>query len=70
MLVFSTILNINPTMTKPDFVRTVIQWVMTNPRPVNVIPGIEWNGSFNVRYGNDRLWLEILEYAKANIKMH
>ncbi len=45
MLVFSTVLNINLSMTKKDFAETVKRWVKTNPRPVNVISGIEWNGS-------------------------
>lgn len=67
MLVFSTVLNINSSMTKKDFAETVIQWVLTNPRQVNVIPGIEWNGSYNVRYGDDRLWLEFMDYEQKNI---
>lgn len=67
MLVFSTVLNINPSMTKKDFAETVIRWVKTNPRPVNVISGIEWNGSYNIRYGSERLWLEFMDYDQKNI---
>ena len=67
MLVFSTVLNINPSMAKKDFVETVIRWVMTNPRPVNVISGIMWNGSYNVRYGDKRLWLEFMDYEQKKI---
>ena len=67
MLVFSTVLNINPSMTRKDFGETVIRWVMTNPRPVNVIPGIEWNGSYNTRYGDERLWLEFMDFEEKHI---
>ena len=67
MLVFSTILNISPDMSKKDFVETVIRWVNTNPRPINRIPGLTWNGSFNGHYGDENLWLELLEYENRNI---
>ncbi len=67
MLLFSTILEINDSMTRDAFIRLVIEWNQGNPYQANVIPGIEWNGERNIRYGNDQLWLGIEEYRNRNI---
>lgn len=67
MLLFSTILAINNSMTKENFIQLVIEWNQGSPHKENVIPGIEWNGEKNIRYGNDKLWLAIEEYRNQNI---
>lgn len=67
MLLFSTILDINETMTKEAFIRLVIEWNQGSPHASNVIPGIEWNGERNIRYGKEGLWLDIEEYRNQNI---
>lgn len=67
MLLFSTLLSIKKTMTEDDFIRLVIEWNQENPHPDNVIPGIVWNGERNIRYGDENLWLEIIEYHDKNI---
>lgn len=67
MLLFSTILDINETMTPDDFIRLVIEWNQGSPHPNNVIDGIQWNGERNIRYGEDGLWLAIEEYRNQNI---
>lgn len=67
MLLFSTILDINETMTQNDFIRLVIEWNQGSPHANNVIPGIHWNGERNIRYGEDGLWLDIEEYRNQNI---
>nr|WP_308508140.1 hypothetical protein [uncultured Stomatobaculum sp.] len=67
MLLFSTILNIKATMTKDDFIRLVIEWNQGSPHTNNIIPGIQWNGERNIRYGEDGLWLDIEEYRNQNI---
>ncbi len=54
MLLFSTILEINKTMTKEAFVKLVIEWNRNSPYEGNVIPGIDWHGDYHVRYGDDR----------------
>ena len=33
----------------------------------NRVPGIEWNGEFNVRYGTDHLWMEFARLPEQNI---
>ena len=67
MLLYSTTLRINETLTQDDFIRLVIQWNQSSPHPDNVIPNINWSGERNVRYGNDDLWLAIEEYRNKNI---
>lgn len=67
MLLFSTILDINETMTKDDFIKLVIEWNQSSRYSENVIPGINWNGERNVRFENDGLWLDIEEYRNQNI---
>ena len=67
MLLFSTILNINDTMTPDSFIQLVIDWNQNDPHPEAVIPGIIWNGERNIRYGNERFWLDIQEYSSRDI---
>lgn len=67
MLLYSTVLNINETMTKETFIQLVIEWNNSNPYEVNRIKDIVWNGEQNIRFGNDKLWLEIQEYSTKNI---
>lgn len=67
MLLFSTILNINDTLTKDGFIQLVIEWNQKSPHKENVIPDLVWEGERNIRYGDDCLWLEINEYRNKNI---
>lgn len=67
MLLFSTILDINETLTKDAFISLVIEWNQGSPYASNIIPGIEWNGERNIRFGGDELWLDIEEYRNQNI---
>ena len=67
MLLYSTLLDIKETLTKEAFIQLVIEWNQGSPHQENVIPGIQWNGEKSVRFGDDNLWLEILEYRNKNI---
>lgn len=67
MLLFSTILDINDNLTKDDFIQLVIDWNQNSPYEINIIPGIEWHGEHNIRYGDERMWLDIQEYRNGNI---
>lgn len=67
MLLYSTILNIVDTMTKENFIDAVIEWNQNNPYEENRISDIVWNGEREIRFGSDKLWLEILEYTNRNI---
>ena len=67
MLLFSTLLDINETMTKDAFIKLVLEWNQGSPHDNNIINGINWNGERNIRYGNENLWLDIEEYRNQNI---
>ena len=67
MLLFSTILEINENLTKDAFIQLVIDWNQGSTHKDNVIPGIQWNGEHNVRYGDEKMWLAIEEYRNQNI---
>lgn len=67
MLLFSTILEINDTMTKDNFIQLVLEWNQKSPHCENIIQGIEWHGERNIRYGTDALWLAFEEYRNQNI---
>ena len=67
MLLYSTLLKIKDTLTKEAFIDLIIEWNQNNPHEENVIKGIAWNGGKNSRFGDERLWLEIIEYTNKNI---
>lgn len=67
MLLFSTVLDINDTLTKDRFIQLVIDWNQGSPYEENRIPDISWQGQRNIRYGDDRMWLDIQEYRNGNI---
>ena len=67
MLLFSTVLDINDTLTKDAFIKLVIDWNQGSPHKENVIPNIDWHNERNVRYGDDKMWLDIQEYRNGNI---
>lgn len=67
MLLFSTTLDINDTMTPDDFIALVIECIKDNYYEENVIKDINWNGEHSARYGDENLWLAFEEYRRENI---
>ena len=67
MLLYSTILKIKDTLTKESFLNLVIDWNQSNPHPENVIKDINLDGSINFRFGDDKLWIESVDYQDKNI---
>lgn len=67
MLIFSTILDINDTLTKDKFIELAIEWNQNTPHANNIVPNLQWDGSRNVRFGSDEIWLEISEYRNEDI---
>lgn len=50
MLLYSTMLDVNDTLTKEKFIQLVIKWNQESQYEENVIPGLVWDGQMNVRY--------------------
>lgn len=67
MLLFSTFFDINDSMTKDVFIKLVLEWNQGSPHEDNIINGIEWRGQHNIHYGDENLWLDIVEYCNENI---
>ena len=67
MLLYSTTLKINDSLTGDKFISLVIEWNQKSPHKENVIPNLNWNGEHNVRFGNEWLWMDIEEYRNKNI---
>lgn len=67
MLLFSTILKINDTLTKDNFIELAIEWNQKSLHEENVIPELVWNGEKNIRFGDEKRWMDIQEYRNENI---
>lgn len=67
MLLFSTILNIDKSLTKDDFLNLVIEWNQKSPHNDNVIPDLSWDGSYDQKFGNEKVSLEFKEYRNEDI---
>lgn len=67
MLLFSTILNIDKSLTKDDFLNLVIEWNQKSPHDDNVIPDLSWDGSYDQKFGNEKVSLEFKEYRNEDI---
>ena len=66
MLLYSTTLQINDSLSKDGFIELVIEWNQSSPHAENIIPNIRWDGEHNIRFGNELLWLDIEEYRNKN----
>ena len=60
MLIFSTRLPVNDTLTKEKFFELVVRWNQDSPH--HRIDGIEWDGGYRHRWGDMKNMLEITEY--------
>lgn len=67
MLLYSTILDISPALTKDNFIQLVIDWNQNDQHEGNIIMDLRWNGERNIRFGSDCLWLDIEECPAHNI---
>lgn len=67
MLLFSTILKIDKLLTKDSFLNLVIEWNQGSPHKDNVISDLNWNGSYNQKFGDETISLEFKEYRNEEI---
>ncbi|RHE65896.1 hypothetical protein DW726_01300 [Streptococcus gordonii] len=67
MLLFSTILKIDKSLAKDDFLNLVIEWNQGSPHENNVIPNLNWDGSYNQKFGDETISLEFKEYRNEEI---
>ena len=67
MLLFSTILKIDKSLTKDAFLNLVIEWNQGSPHENNVITDLNWDGSYNQKFGDETISLEFKEYRNEEI---
>ena len=67
MLLFSTLLEIQKSMTIDDFLKTVVEWNDTSIHPENKVSFVDWNGERTARYGSKELSLEFFEDPDQSI---
>ncbi|WP_202056462.1 hypothetical protein [Streptococcus danieliae] len=67
MLLFSTILNIDNYLTKDEFLKLVIEWNQGSRHNDNIITNLMWDGSYNQKFGNEKVSLDFKEYRNEDI---
>lgn len=67
MILFSTLLNINHTLTKNRFIDLVIKWNQDAKYKENIVPNVIWNGEKNIKFGTDKLSIEIMDCPEKGI---
>lgn len=67
MLLFSTILNIDNSLTKDEFLKLVIEWNQGSRHNDNIITNLMWDGSYNQKFGNEKVSLDFKEYRNEDI---
>lgn len=67
MLLFSTILDVNKDLTKENFIELVSLWNQSAKYKENIVQGVSWNGERNIKFGTDKLSIEIIDYPEKDI---
>ena len=63
MLLYQTLLDTKPSLTKNRFVELVLRWNKGSPHREIIVPGISLDGSLRGRYGKEGHWIDIEEYG-------
>lgn len=67
MLLFSTILNVNDSLTKERFIALVEEWNETQSHPENRIPGLKWDGQPEYQCSHGMLALQIVDHSSCDV---
>lgn len=67
MLLFSTILNLSDKINKDAFINIVLKWNQSAKYKENIVQGVSWNGEKNIKFGTDKLSIEIIDYSEKDI---
>ena len=54
MILFSTILKFNATLTKDAFIQLVLEWNRTSKYKENIVPDVSLDGSYSGKFGNEK----------------
>lgn len=67
MLLFSTVLTISNKLNKENFIELVSFWNQSAKYAENIVQGVSWNGERNIKFGTDKLSIEIIDYVEKDI---
>lgn len=67
MLLFSTILKLSDKINKDEFIDIVLKWNQSAKYRENIVQGVSWNGEKNIKFGTDKLSIEIIDYPEKDI---
>lgn len=67
MLLFSTILKITDKLNKYGFIDLLLEWNQSAKYKENIVQGVAWNGEKNIKFGTDKLSIEIIDYPEKDI---
>lgn len=67
MLLFSTILKIADKLDKHNFMSLLVDWNQSAKYSENIVQGVSWNGERNIKFGTDKLSIEIIDYVEKDI---
>lgn len=67
MILFSTIIKTNDSLTRDAFVQLVLEWNKTSKYKENRVPDVNWNGEYSKKFGSDKLSLEFAYYSEKQI---
>lgn len=67
MILFSTILDTKELLNKKKFLELVQLWNENSKYKENIVPGVSWNGEKNIKFGTDKLSIEIIDYPEKDI---
>ena len=67
MLLFSTKLKTNNSLSADAFIQLVIEWNQSSTYEENKVQGICWHGERTAQYGDEKRWIELAEYPSKGI---
>lgn len=67
MQLFSALLEINENLNPNRFIELAIEWNKRSRHSENIISNINWKGEHDIRYGDDRVWMQIEECHDPHI---
>ena len=67
MRLFSTILKMSNKLYKENCIELVALWNQSAKYKKNIVQGVSWNGEKNIKFGTDKLSIEIIDYLEKEI---
>lgn len=60
-------MNLSDKINKDAFINIVLKWNQSAKYKENIVQGVSWNGEKNIKFGTDKLSIEIIDYPEKDI---